>query len=309
MPREIHRRDWLRASAAGLAGAALVRAGGAGPDEAAEVEAKARKAGLDGFGRSESEHYLGIGDAPREYREEILAACEAIAAEFVKHFQAKKFDPLAMPDRRMTVVILAGAASYAKFADEAAGIAVGGHYEPDTNRLVVFDYRSSEGQLAATAKRINSFTLVHETMHQLTFNTGLLDRAGDVPACVSEGLATYGETWTWETRGKDIIGRVNRPRLKGLDGNTPWLRLPNLLVEDDLLEAESTRDAAYAESWVLVHAHLKEPARLPKFRAYLAAIKGRRDPKHRLDDAREHLGDLDKLDTQLRKYPKSPKGL
>ena len=303
-PREMDRRGWLRLAAAGLAWPVVARAGG--KDEAEEVEARARAAGLAGFGRSESTHYLGVGNAPREYREEILAACEAIAAEFVKHFRAKGFDPLALPAGKMIVVVLADAVSYARFAGKQAGLSVGGHYEPDANRLVVFDYRSSQDELAANAKQINSFTLVHETLHGLSFNTGLLDRAGDVPAIVGEGLATYGETW--RPKGKGKIGDHNLARLNGFRGNVPWIRLPRLLAEDGLFEDAAAQNVAYAAAWSFVHAHLTDKARLPKFRAYLAAIKGRKDWSHRLDDASAHLGDLDKLNDEIRKYARKKGG-
>lgn len=304
-PREMNRRGWLRLAAVGLAWPVAARAGGKEKDEAEEVEAKATKTGLRGFGRSESPHFLGIGNASRAYREEVLEGSEAIAAEFVKHFRAKGFDPLALPAAKMMVVILADAKSYAAFVGEGSGITIGGHYEPDTNRRVIFDYRSSQDELAANAKRINSFTLVHETMHQLTFNTGVLDRAGDVPVAVSEGLATYGETW--RPRGGKI-GDDNYARLKGFRGNFPWIRLPKLLTEDRLFEDAAAQNVAYAAAWSFVHAHLTDKARLPRFRAYLAAIKGREDRSHRLDDATEHLGDLNRLDAEIRKYARKKGG-
>jgi hypothetical protein len=303
MDQPLHRRSWFRLAGAALAWPIVARAG----DDAAEVEARARAAGLGKFGRAESEHYHILGNAPEGFRDEVAGACEAMAGEFLRHFREKGFKPLELPPGRMTVVVLADAASYAKFSGEDSGLAIGGHYDPATNRLVIFDYRASGDDLAVAGGRINSFTLSHEANHQLDFNAGLLDREGDAPRSVVEGLAAYGETWRPKT--KDAMGRVNRPRLKGLEGSTPWIRMAQLLVEDDLLLDEKTRGQAYAQSWVLIHAHMKDPARLPKFRAYLAAIKTRRDPSHRLDDARAHLGDLDALDVHLRKYAKNPKGL
>ncbi|HEY2154001.1 MAG TPA: DUF1570 domain-containing protein, partial [Isosphaeraceae bacterium] len=160
-------------------------------------------------------------------------------------------------------------------------------------------------ELAADAKVINSFTLSHETNHQLDFNAGLLDRAGDVPLCISEGLAAYGETWRLNPHVP--IGRVNWPRLKGR-GKAPWIRLEQLLSEDNLLDDEASRNAAYAQSWVLIHYFMIDSTRTPKLRAYLAAIKPRRDPSHRLEDARAHFGDLDVLDKHLRRYALNPKG-
>lgn len=302
MASGISRREWLGVAAAGLAWPG--RSWAEDRDDAAEVEARARAVGLGRFGRAESTHYLGIGNAPKAFLDRVVAACESMAEEFLRHYRAKEF-AVTLPEGLMTVVILADADSYAKFVGAQGGLAVGGQYEPATNRLVIFDYRSLQGELAANAERINSFTLSHEANHQLTFNTGLLDRAGDVPACISEGLATYGETW--RPNEKDSIGRVNHPRLTGLKGAS-WIRMADLFAKDDLLEDAMTRNAAYAQSWVLVHAHMKDKDRLPKFRAYLAAIKGRRDASHRLDDARQHLGDLDKLDKVLRGWAKSPKG-
>ena len=89
---------------------------------------------------------------------------------------------------------------------------MGGHYELDTNRLVIFDFRPGGGPPAgANPKRINTFTLIHEATHQLTFNTGLLDRQGDVPVAVSEGLAMYAELGH---DGRSVLGMINRPRLE-----------------------------------------------------------------------------------------------
>ena len=56
----------------------------------------------------------------------------------------------------------------------------------------------------------------------------------------------------------------------------------------------------YAESWLLVYHLMTNPERLPQFRAYLEPLRGRKDKNHRLDDARAHFGDLDRLDQELR---------
>jgi hypothetical protein len=54
----------------------------------------------------------------------------------------------------------------------------------------------------------------------------------------------------------------------------------------------------------LVHYHLKSTTYLPRFRAYLESIRARRDARRRLADAREYLGDLDHLNTALRRHAK-----
>src|SRR5207244_4222856 len=40
---------------------------------------------------------------------------------------------------------------------------------------------------------INIATIMHEAAHQMSFNTGLLNREGDCPLWLGEGLATYCE--------------------------------------------------------------------------------------------------------------------
>ena len=47
--------------------------------------------------------------------------------------------------------------------------------------------------MAPRASHRNMETLAHEGTHQLSFNTGLLSREGDMPLCIVEGLGTYGE--------------------------------------------------------------------------------------------------------------------
>jgi hypothetical protein len=298
------RRNWLRAAAGALIFPGLVVAAAGDPDEAAEVEAQAKKAGLDGFGRDQTEHYLGLGNASPAFRREAIQACELVAESYLKHFREKGFPEMTLPKQRLTVVVLADAKAYAAYSGMKPDQAIGGHYELDTNRLVMFDFRSGGVALNAAAQRINSMVLTHETTHQLTFNTGLLDRKGDAPLCVIEGLGTYGEVWRPNKRGE--IGQVNFDRLKGLElvrkQGAAWISVEQLLLQDKLLDDLDTRDVAYAESWLLIHYCVKSPGMLPKFQAYLAAIKPRRNAEHRLEDARAHLGDLKKLDEAVHRY-------
>ncbi len=266
------------------------------------IKAKARKAGMEPFDESETEHYRGVGDAPERFRKEALAICEAVAADYRKHFESKGFE-LTWPKDKLTVVILLGPKSYAMFEGGFVDEAIGGHFDLDANRLVMFDFRGTGANpRAPVAEQDNTLALVHETVHQLTFNTGVLDRKADVPLCVSEGLATYGETW--RPRHKGDIGAVNLRRGRGLElgrrAGVGWIPLATLLADDKLLNEEKTQQVAYAESWMFVHKMLKDPARLPKFRAYLAALREKSDPARRVEVARDHLGDLERLDKEIR---------
>jgi hypothetical protein len=264
--------------------------------EEAEVEKLSRKAGLTPFGQSRTEHFLALGDAPEGFRRAALKHCEALGQDFLGHFQGKGFD-LAFPPRRLTVVVLKDQASYGALLGEAPGKDVGGHYDLETNRLVIFDFRPGKEGPAAAAERLNLFTLVHETAHQLSFNMGLFDRKNPPPLCLSEGLATYVELW--RPGIKNSIGGINRPRLKALREAQDWIPTADLLNGDRAFEGESEQ-LAYAESWLLVHHFLRSSARLPRWRDYLATIRAGTKPLDGLETAEKALGPLAKLDRELK---------
>ncbi len=168
---------------------------------------------------------------------------------------------------------------------------------------MIFDFRANQAKGLAEAKRYNTFTLVHETIHLLTYNTGLLARDADVPACISEGLATYGEMWT--ERSRSAFGGVNRPRLtamaKELAAGTPWIPVSRLLGDDKVFADPKTAQLAYAEAWTLVHYLMENDERLPEFRAYLAGLPklGAPGPRDLVKYAESHLGSLRDLDAAV----------
>ncbi|HEV3164841.1 MAG TPA: DUF1570 domain-containing protein [Isosphaeraceae bacterium] len=278
------------------------------PDEQKEIEgvnAQAKKAGLEGFQTSRSTHFLAIGDAPDAFREKALKICEKLAVEYQHHFQFKGFKLSSLP-HTLTVVTLADADSFKKFSGLEADPGVGGYYEQKTNRLVILDNRDGNQANLTQAQQANLVSLVHEASHQLTYNTGLLNREGDVPVCISEGLANYAEAWS-PTR-LSHLGGENIGRRQGLDlaksQRLPWIPISKLLTDDALFQGGGGDDPAlqlaYGESWLLVYQLMSKPSRIASFRDYLKAIFDRRDDKERLADAQAHLQDLDQLDKDLR---------
>ncbi len=303
-PLDLSRRVWITRTLTILTGLPLASlfsdatAAEEDPDEVkeiAQVQALARQAKLAPFIEKRTKHFLGMGDADAEHCRAAVAICEPLSEAFLAHFRDRGFK-LEMPPRRMTVITLKNDASYRAFAGENPGAAVGGHYDLRTNRLVVFDFRDKQEELGAAAGRVNLFTLVHEANHQLCYNTGMLSRDHDVPACISEGLATYAEPW--QTRGKGRMGALNRPRLQVLidarDAADHWIPIADLLTDDTLFGKEDTQQLAYAEAWLLVHYLLKERAQ--PFRAYLAKIPKEAEAAKRVKCAEAELGSLKALD-------------
>jgi hypothetical protein len=309
----ISRRSLL---AAALAGGVGVAAGIDEPPPAAVdderllklIEERASEVGLSPLRSSRTAGFLGIGDAPDPFRESALQTCEAIALDYYDYYKAQGFDPQ-HPRARLAVVTLAGRRSFLSFLEVRTLAAhVVGLYGRKSNILVVYDSRSEAASApAGRARFFNQVSLAHEATHQLTFNTGLLNRPGDVPLAMVEGLALYGETR--KTTGRTEPGLVNQERLgtlaHGQRRGLAWIPSGRLLVEDQLISDSADADRmnfAYAQSWLLVHYLMKSPKRQPAFRAYLKAVYPRTDTTHRLDDARAHLGDLERLDAELRYY-------
>jgi hypothetical protein len=313
-----HRRAWLAGVLGGLA-AARLRADDAPDDLTAEARAAAergRELGLRPFRTVRSEHYLATGNAPEDYLRIVLHDCEAVARDFLGHYAAKGF-PVAFPATRMTTVVLEDERAFARFfPDERArrnerGGFIAGLYLRTENYLVLQDFRRvprSRADLPAWADNLR--VLAHEATHQLTYHTGLLDRLGDLPSCIAEGLATYGEQRRPGVPSPP--GQVNRNRLSDLAHFQRWIGWTPVAQLLDVVSAvvepsgDAARDSArnqlfYAQSWLLVYHLMTGVDRTLRFRNYLEAIRSRRDPGHRRDDALAHLGDLDALDRDLKR--------
>jgi Protein of unknown function (DUF1570) len=315
----LSRRSWLATAFLGLTGATASsrpvwskqtkggdKDGDSDAKEIALVQYIAKKAGLERFSDSRTPHFLGLGDADARFRNDALKRCESLVPVFIQHFNSKGFK-LAMPKNRLTVITLKSAGSYQAFIGENPGANVGGHYDLDTNRLVMFDFRpADEGPAVVNdPTRINLLTLVHETTHLLCFNTGLLSREASVPDWVSEGLATYVEQWrNKQTRiGEPNVGWLSflkDSRNKG----TSWIPITNLVADDKTFD-DKTVELSYAESWLAVHYLMKSPPqKLAKFQAYLAGLSSAEATANRVAYAEKHLGSLKDLEREIERHYK-----
>jgi len=277
----------------------------------AEVERKLQEAEINPIRRMRSAHFEAIGDANRSFMKSCLTDSEQLAFDYLKHFKARGFD-VELPKDRLILVTFNDDRSFGKFFNlpslmQAGARGVGaqpaGAYDRSTNLLNVFDWRNAP-MYSRPANR-NAQTLAHEGTHQLTFNTGLLDRAAAPPICVVEGLGTYGEPR--KVIGPSDLGRINVPRLDDLAKlrrMVDWIPLTELLVNDALFREGLVARLmlAYAQSWVLIHYLLNSKEWVNKFRDYLQTTGAGESPELRLKEAEDHLGDLDALDRALKDH-------
>ena len=340
----LRRRDWLQWAVCGLGGAGLglglgniegraqppkipatgpksevhaavdaaeTASGTIAEPDLADIQKRFVKAGIGPLVTVRSHHYVAIGDAAEAFIKLILGDCEQLATDFQKHFQSHGF-AVRLPEHRLVVAIFRDDHSFGKFfnlpplielAERKEAIQSAGRYYLTTNTLFIFDWRNVPIANRPASKNIQ--TLSHEGIHQLSFNTGLLNREGDTPKAIIEGLGTYGEAR--KTIGASDLGRPNLSRMDDLakfQRRVAWIPVRELLTEDAIFQSGSSARVmlGYAQSWLLVHYLMKDQEMLPRFRNYLQAIAKRTRPNRRLEDAQAHLGDLDRLDRDLRRY-------
>jgi hypothetical protein len=310
------RRRWLQVAAASATAPAfervIARRGSAaqpkplGPKEQAEdelkrAEARARAVSSHPLRIEHSDTYQFVGSSSEAFTKLVLADCELIASDYFDHYRAKGFD-VKRPERRLTLVVFADERSYRRFLPDVPRL-FSGVYRRDDNWLVVFDFRNVT-TLSKLGGFFNRTTLAHEATHLLSFNSGLLQRRGDVPRAILEGIAMYGESR--KAQGRSEPGQINTLRLDHLAHVQRRLKLipVGTLLSDEPKAFGKTGDQwllAYAQSWLLVYHLMSTPARLPQFRSYLKAIQARRDASHRLADAQAHFGEIERLDGELQR--------
>ena len=141
---------------------------------------------------------------------------------------------------------------------------VPGYYSIRDNQMLITaisgdrSFRTNSDVIRELKKRPRQVeTIVHEAVHQLSFNSGLQVRYADNPTWLSEGLAVYFETAT----GRSSLiwsrpGEPNRTHLPGfrnaVSGTKLELPLSNLLASDTAFRSQDQLAHAYAESWAVV---------------------------------------------------------
>jgi hypothetical protein len=284
--------------------------------------------------RYESKHFLAYSNADEDFTTVRLNNCELIYDLFLDHFYKKGFRVRA-PATKMMVAIFDSQAGFEAYVGQRMPEMVTGLYHPRSNRLLVYDYGQNRAfvdvkqQSRVVAKRIGSDldrrrfidtvnrqmaefrteanigTVMHEVAHQLSFNCGLLNRDGDVPFWVAEGLATYCESTdngAWQGIGEPNPERL-MPLAAQIRGHGPFIPLRDLVENDGWMKDARLALLAYAQSWALFSMLMEE--RPAQMRAYLTMLHGRRTNDHRLDDFAEAFGaDLNRIELRWQEYMK-----
>jgi hypothetical protein len=282
--------------------------------------------------RYESKHFMALSNADEEFTVMRIRNCELIYSMFLDHFYRRGFQ-VREPGYKMMVAVFDAQTGFEAYIGQRVPATIVGVYHLPTNRLVIYDINRNNLILArreiikARSRNIfsdldrmrfvetegrktrevctdvNISTTMHEVAHQLSFNTGLLNREGDVPLWLAEGLACYCESTrdgAWQGPGEPnpdrtvtlarvLAGRYKYVPLEDLVSSNAWLHEPHLIA------------AGYAQSWALFRMLMEE--RPEAFRKYLAKVYTRRTDGTRLNDFREAFGqDLQRFELRFQEY-------
>ncbi len=217
-----------------------------------ELTKRLQKQYGDGYLVQSSPHFTVV--YPRTQKKEWAAQYEAVYIQFKRYLASCKID-IAEPKFPMIVVILGSRNEFNRsLADEIIFKKdVFGFYSRINNRVTTFV--SSDPRLVRRIERLSAVTVVHETIHQAAFNTGVHNRLCAVPRWMSEGFAMLFESKGFRKNKADqpISERVNQRRMRTLQkliqSGQVTGSLEKMLRNDRMFETDP--DLAYSLAWGL----------------------------------------------------------
>jgi hypothetical protein len=235
-----------------------------------------------GFDVSTTRHYLVVH--PAGERDLWAQRFEDLYNRFCHYFRVRGFS-LSEPQYPLVAIVYRNQAQYFQQAS-ASGTpprpGTLGHYDPTTNRVLLFDATKDAGYDWSE----NAATIIHEATHQTANNVGLHKRFAAMPRWLVEGLAMMFEArGVWNAQyDRTQADRINRDRLVDFRNYAATSRKPDslalLISTDQPFRSDVT--SAYAEAWAfsfylcetqprLYSAYLAKTADRPLFSDYSAA--------------------------------------
>jgi hypothetical protein len=165
------------------------------------------------------------------------------------------------------------------FSDQDHFQMVAAFYSPKTNYIFVPDLTNTVStkqtiSRRATREQIGEFlkqprikynisTIIHEGVHQISYNVGIIPRYTSIPSWFSEGLATIHEVPTQETKlGWESKIKLNDWRIKELHkylSQFPLNPILTLVREDQPFKIKETQSSSYGMAggmmFYLMHRH------------------------------------------------------
>lgn len=226
-----------------------------------------------GFEIAETDHYVLCSNSSSEYVHFCGRLLESVFSQYFR-FMTELGIPVQQPAQKLPVVIFASAAEFQTFAlqqhPEISFADTPGYFSVSDNQTLLLDLTGDRSiQSRANIRRVLAgkplqvATVVHEAVHQLSFNTGLQVRMADNPLWISEGLAMHFETpsvrstWLWSRPG--LVNPRHQPAfVKLAEGHQVSGGITTMIASDAAFLNASDMAAAYAKAWGLTHYLVRE---------------------------------------------------
>ena len=219
-----------------------------------------------------TQHFVICSAASPRYTEFCGKLLERVAEQFptVLKKTGIEFPPL---PSSLPVMIFATSADLQAFAEkqhpEVDFSDTPGYYSVTHNQILFSADKDNlkartNSDIARSLKQAPRIveTMVHETVHLLQYNSGLINRFAANPTWLSEGMAVYFEpaslrsSLLWNRAGN--TNRLHLEGLKAADAHSKFsLPLPELLADNQAFEKPETVRFAYAESWAITWTLMK----------------------------------------------------
>jgi hypothetical protein len=304
------------------------------PLSKSEMVAKLREELGKGFVVQTTQHYVVC--TPKGSNKNYAGVFENVYKAFHYQFRRRQFQ-LKTNEFPLVAIVFPSFREFAKYAAKdgvRASPGLLGYYHRLSNRVAVYESSRSTkqerpirtGELPGSSAdgNINVFadtgsgadlesTITHETIHQVSFNTGIHPRLGHAPRWIIEGLAMTFESPGFLATSGNARGssRLNRDRLVWFKGYSQKKRPRKSLkafIESGSMFQSSALDA-YAQGWALTFFFMDQPARAYKFGKYIRAMN-RRDlmagysAEDRLKDFEDAFGDVERVETDFLRFMK-----
>lgn len=269
-------------------------------------------------------HYLVC--APRGTADTYARLFEEIYRDVEQFYRVRGFR-LRRPDVPLVAVVFATQKEFAAYCVKdmvPPSPGLQGYYSLVTNRVALFDTagafrsasagtttagRSAVGYSAITGETAS--TIVHETIHQVSYNIGIHTRLGETPLWMVEGMATVLEPEAMRNRRGNQASsqRVNPARFDWFQNRYRPSRtsgsLAQLIASDQPFQRQTLN--AYSEAWALTFFLLENPARRRNLATYLQKVTNRNSSetytaRQRLADFTEAFGDIARLEVEFLRY-------
>ena len=277
-----------------------------------------------------SQHYVVV--VPKSSRTNYAAVFESVYGAFHYQFRRRKFH-LQRTEFPLVAIVFSNFKDFARYAAKdgvRASPGLLGYYHRLSNRVAVYESNRTSlkttpdtrsGFIADATKAVADIldtganatlasTITHETIHQVSFNTGLHPRLGHAPRWLIEGLAmTFESPGFLSTKDARGSSRINRSRFVWFKNYQQRRRRKGSLktfIESGSLFTTGTLDA-YSQAWALTFFFMDQPARSYKFGQYVRAMNKRDltqgyNAKERLRDFESAFGDIDRLEVQFLRF-------